>query len=289
MSLYLAKPTGNKLTLAKQSVAPGLLDAYGGADAAYSLRRLTANYTGPVVRVRRSSDSTEQDFTATQVTDGTLTTFCGAGNGFVRTWYDQSGNGNHTSQTTTTKQPQIVSSGALNLLNTKPALKFDGSNDFLSGGDVLDLGSNSLTCFAFSELGANGTIYAKSLSGPEAGRYSVISDSSITYSFLSLTSSSNEATVSALFAKGLFSQQIINGSTNKLFVNAVERASVSISSYSALNTTRRFLLGAYNNATDSGETLFLNGSMSEIVLYLSNQATNRTAIESNINAHYAIY
>ena len=281
--------TPGKVTLKKDSVAAGLLDAYGGAAAAYSLRGLSANYTGPVVRVRRSSDSTEQDFTAAQVTNGTLTTFCGAGNGFVRTWYDQSGNGNHTSQTTTTKQPQIVSSGALNLLNTKPALKFDGSDDFLSGGDVLDLGSNSLTGFAFSELGANGTIYAKSLASSEAGRYSVLAESSVTISLLDVIVSATNATVATVYAKGLFSQQIINGSTNKLFVNAVERASVSISSYSALNTSRRFLLGAYNNATDTGELLFLNGSISEVVLYLSNQTSNRTAIESNINAHYAIY
>ena len=102
----LTEPT--RIVLAKDSVASGLLDAYGGAAAAYSLRRLSANYTGSVVRVRRSSDNTEQDFTATQVTDGTLTTFCGAGDGFVQTWYDQSRNGRAASMTTTTLQPQIV-------------------------------------------------------------------------------------------------------------------------------------------------------------------------------------
>jgi hypothetical protein len=69
------------LRLAKNSVAPQLIDAYPGATSAYSLRNLSWTYGGPVVRVRRSSDNTEQDFTATQVTDGTLTTFCGAGNG----------------------------------------------------------------------------------------------------------------------------------------------------------------------------------------------------------------
>jgi hypothetical protein len=63
----------------------GLLDEFTGSAAAYSLRNLTFLRGGPVVRVRRSSDNAESDFTATQVSDGTLTAFCGAGNGFVRT------------------------------------------------------------------------------------------------------------------------------------------------------------------------------------------------------------
>jgi hypothetical protein len=105
----------------------GLIDEFTGAAAAYSLRDLTFLRGGPVVRVRRSSDNAESDFTATQVSDGTLATFCGAGNGFVRTWYDQSGNGNHAINSTNTvgsRQPQIVTSGAVNLLNSKPCLTY---------------------------------------------------------------------------------------------------------------------------------------------------------------------
>ena len=59
-----------------------LLVDYPGAAAAYSLRNLIDTTTS-VVRVRRSSDNTEQDFSAAEVTDGTLTTFTGANDGFV--------------------------------------------------------------------------------------------------------------------------------------------------------------------------------------------------------------
>ena len=48
--------------------------------AAYSLRNLSKNYTGNVVDVRRSSDSTTQSFTASQVADGSLLNFVNAGN-----------------------------------------------------------------------------------------------------------------------------------------------------------------------------------------------------------------
>ena len=52
----------------------GLLDKYTGAAAAYSLRKLSSS-TSNVVRVRRSSDDAEQDFTAAQVDNGTLVNF----------------------------------------------------------------------------------------------------------------------------------------------------------------------------------------------------------------------
>ena len=39
----------------------GLLDLYPSAAAAYSVRKLRAAYTGNAIRVRRSSDNTEQN------------------------------------------------------------------------------------------------------------------------------------------------------------------------------------------------------------------------------------
>jgi hypothetical protein len=107
-----------------------LLDFAKGADAAYSLRRISSSYSGPVVRVRRSSDSEEADFTADEVA-GSLATWVGAGNdGLVRTWYDQSGNGNDAGQSVAASQPKIVISGALATQGGKPVVNFSASNDF---------------------------------------------------------------------------------------------------------------------------------------------------------------
>ena len=107
----------------------GLLDTYTGAAAAYSLRKLRSAYTGYAIKVRRSSDNTEQDigFSSTFGLDtSSLTSFCGSGNGFVTTWYDQSGNGRNATQTTAANQPQIVSSGSVITLNSKPTMTYDG-------------------------------------------------------------------------------------------------------------------------------------------------------------------
>ena len=97
---------------------------------AYSLRQLKGSITN-VIRVRRSSDNTEQDFTADEITNGTLLTFVGSGDGFVTTWYNQ---GNQTSSnanltnTTTSEQPKIVSSGTLITEGDKPCVEFTASS-----------------------------------------------------------------------------------------------------------------------------------------------------------------
>jgi hypothetical protein len=107
-----------------------LLDTYSGAAAAYSLRRLSGAYTGSAIRVRRASDNTEQDigFVSNELDTATLESFCSGTNGFVKTWYDQSGNGRDATQSTAANQPQIVSSGNVIEVNAKSAITFSLKN-----------------------------------------------------------------------------------------------------------------------------------------------------------------
>lgn len=102
-----------------------LLAEYGGAAAAYSLRALNGNGDS-VVRVRRASDNDEKDFTASQVSSGEMVNWVTEGSatadGFVETWYDQSGNGNDASQATTTSQRKIVDGGTLLTEGGSPAI-----------------------------------------------------------------------------------------------------------------------------------------------------------------------
>lgn len=101
----------------------GALDSLGtGLESAWSsARKLRAAYSGPVIRVRRSSDNAEQDFSGSgslgAVSVAAIESFCGAGNGFLTALYDQSGNGRNLVQATTTIQPQIVTSGVAATLN----------------------------------------------------------------------------------------------------------------------------------------------------------------------------
>jgi hypothetical protein len=92
-----------------------VLDDYPSATVAYSLRKLRTAYSGNAIKVRRSSDNTEQDigFVGNFLDTASLLTFCGAGNGFVTRWYDQSTNVNDCATGTIANQAQVVSSGAM--------------------------------------------------------------------------------------------------------------------------------------------------------------------------------
>lgn len=114
--------------------------SYGGSPSAiYSLRQLY-KYTGPILKIRRSSDSATQDFYFSNDLYGLPTedilSFVGAGNGFIETWYDQSGNARHATNTNTSQQPKIVSNGVMETKNGKPTIVFSGSQQLNASSTV---------------------------------------------------------------------------------------------------------------------------------------------------------
>lgn len=107
----------------------GALDnASSNLASAWSVcRRLRAGYTSNIIRVRRSSDNAESDFgyqADGTVSSAAIASFCGAGDGFLTTIYDQSGNGRNLTQTSTTIQPIICESGTVVTEGSRIAAKF---------------------------------------------------------------------------------------------------------------------------------------------------------------------
>lgn len=97
-----------------------------GAIAAYSVRRIYPYYQGYAVEVRRSTDNATLNigFIENNLDTVTLANFCGAGNGTVRTWYDQSGNGYNAVQLASSRQPSLVTAGVVNTINSRPTITF---------------------------------------------------------------------------------------------------------------------------------------------------------------------
>jgi hypothetical protein len=251
----------------------GLLDEFAGAAAAYSLRDLTFLRGGPVVRVRRSSDNTEQDFTATQVTDGALTTFCGAGDGFVRTWYDQSGNGNHAIQTSVNTQPQIVTNGVVDLFNSKPCLTYVGSGN--SNLVLTKRITNVVSVFQVLRMASVGTANLRFLLGD-----------SVSFDYHPGAGSEDRVWISA----SLSAVSVRNGSNR---IN-----SVATNLTTTLISTSQVLISMVHTGTANVGTLTLDrglagrslvGSLQEVLLYNTSQSSSVSLIESDINAHYSIY
>ncbi len=106
--------------------------------------RLTEKWSGDLVTIRRSSDSTTDTFgLPTETNDSGETVFSDAilldvdsisdfvsgGSGYFSGLFDQSGLGNHLVQATTTKQPLYEAEVGD---NARPALSFDGTDDLIS-------------------------------------------------------------------------------------------------------------------------------------------------------------
>jgi len=259
-----------------QPPTPLLLDLYPNAAAAYSLRQLRTGVTN-VVRVRRSSNSTEADFTAAQVSDGSLAAWVGAGNnGFVRTWYDQSGNGNHAEQSTMVNQPSIVQNGSLITESALPSLDFNGDTQRL---ETTLTGYTESTTFCVARgrtesrngrifgFGQEHSVGTFGLNGSWGFFRSTVNISSLTgFAWL------NRTLVYLQYRQNLGSVLAGNGGTGLGFTH---NSSVAIGALT---------IGDSGFVAECGDAL-----IQELVYYQENQSTNRAAIEANINTHYAIY
>jgi hypothetical protein len=250
-------------------VSVPLLDLYPNASAAYSLRLLRAAYSGFAIRVRRSSDNAEQNigFVSNQLDTAALLTFCGAGNGFVTTWYDQSGNSNNATQATAANQYRIVDAGAIYTNLGKPAL-FNNTNT----ANLL-MGTRTTNTSVF--------LVRKTILGTAARNF-ILGDTN-TFNYHSGSST--------YLLTGVAAASVTSGSN---YSNGVLK-NFTTNSY-PLNSTD--LISMIHNGTANSNCLFqdrgqadnvLFGTIQEVILYSSDQTTNRVGIQDNINLYYDIY
>lgn len=268
--------------LARSAAAPsfvGLLDTYSGASAAYSLRRLRSTYTGNLIRVRRSSDNAEQNigYDSNNVLDtASLLTFVGAGNGFVTTWYDQSGNANNATQSTAVNQPQIVSSGAILTVNSKACMSLSLNNTGFDLGSTITVAASSYNSFVGKKDGAGTMLRALTSSFTDGYRLMNFYDNNY-YLFAKagsyIVSNSTDTTTSQILLTG----QNVAG-TMSIHKNG-NIVATTLGSYNYSNTIGKIGTGASGSAYRLQEAIFYN----------SDKSSSRTGIESNINTFYTIF
>jgi hypothetical protein len=238
---------------------------------------------GPVVRVRRDSDNAERDFSALAISF--IADFVGSGNnGFVETWYDQSGNGKDLTQTTANKQPKIVDTGSLVTLSGKPSIKPDGSDDFLINQDsIWDTISNSaLSCFTVTE---KSTVTNKQL-------WAIGSTADNDGDWL-MGGASTAGNVQ--FRGARFSSNIVNtGTSGTMLLTAfdvtggdafINGSAMGVAASGSPSTTADRLVLFARREGDS----FTTQKISEAIFFANDQASNRVDIETNMNNFYSIF
>ena len=263
-----------------------LLDDYPSAAAAYSLRKLRSAYTGSAIRVRRASNNAEQDigFVNNVIDTSSLTSFCSGTNGFITTWYDQSGNGNNAIQSTAANQPQIVSSGSVILDNSKPSLLFDGSNDRLGFTEINGVtGLSLITVSNYSRISNDSTIFnASDVIIAYTGGF--IKD-------MSIGARQNKSQIyyedgTSKFIAGLS----ISTNTQYLQLGYVSTNGAGISTNGNLTTGTAGLNNSIvRSIAQDFSSVYFQGKIAECIVYPTDQSSNRTGIETNINDFYSIY
>jgi hypothetical protein len=270
----------------------GLLDTYPNAAAAYSLRKLRTAYTGSAIRVRRT-DLTESDigFTAAGNLDTTaLLAFTGTGpldDGFVTTWYDQSGNGINGTQTTAINQPQIVSAGSIINTNSKPSLQFDGVNDFFDHTLNVNSGFSLISAVvknANNSAGIDGVYNFTAPSNRLMNNMMANANSANWGLYINSFKNSgfnifNTQSFIASYSDNLFSGTV----TNYLITNNNTTTVTDNGRYAGDGTKRQYI------GLDVSIAQAYFGTMQEIVVYNSDQYSNLTGFRNNINTYYAIY
>jgi hypothetical protein len=286
---------------------PLLLDVYTGAAAAYSLRKVRTAYTGSAIRVRRSSDNTEQDigFVGVDLDTVSLKNFVGANSGFVTTWYDQSSTNNAT-QSTAANQPRIVNAGVVERDGGQPTLFFDGSNDRLSTSSEITYTTNDQFISIVNSPTSTVTTSSSPMALISGGTASV--DESVIF-FGPVTGTLTNERLSWLIVTNIignvagYGQTTANISGRNLqvfqwYTSTVEIRQNGVAQSLSTSTNGGFVQNTANRLPrifrgigfrSSTASTFFNGKIQEVAIWGSNQNASKTAIESNINTYYAIY
>jgi len=296
-----------------------LLDSFPGAHSAYSLRKLDKDYSGNVLVVQRDNgDTTAVGFVGNFLDTASMKTFCGTGAGDscrVRIWYDQSGNGRIQRQDTAARQPLVMTNGAINYIGGRVAIDFNTSQ-FLQAQTATDwnflhqagkyFNFGVVKAFNVADPNTSGTVWATRNAGAIAGSLFVFDDRASLPANNRLNHTITN-TAPAVVALNAFDNAV---NANTVFLHTVfgdagnataaQRSGVAVNANSFTQNNTSTLAASTDNAAHPLHlgvgrsaagviTSFFTGQIFEQIFYASDETSNRTAINTNINNFYLIY
>lgn len=266
----------------------GILDTYTGATGAWSFRRLRGAYEGYAVRMRRSSDNTEQDFgfgsNGVDFDSSGASSFIGGGTGYIVTWYDQTINGINLITDAYGYQPTYVASG----IGSKPCMDFIN----VTADPVL---YNTSTFYETLVTTSAGFIVGVCTFDTGSSQSSKYSDKTLI---------GDQAGYIAITAQSTPSLTAYNWSTAENYVT--QSASTGTDTLITWRHDTGYLYSSKNGATEgwiaSGDTqysgqiqvgqaygLAWDGKVSELICWDTAHASDHANIEDAINTYYTIY
>ncbi|MEL0118176.1 MAG: hypothetical protein VXB01_04465 [Opitutae bacterium] len=195
---------------------------------------------------------------------------------YLQSWYDQSGNSNDATQTTAASQPKIYDwDNGLVTENGKPAVEFDGTNDYLS----LDAATNltNTTCQVIVTVYDTSTSEVKMPMGSSTTFWQHYNSNQVR-----VRTSSGDLPYTTGLSNGSQYVGVLNGTGTNYVIrqNGVEKISQSSTSNVAISEIGR---GFDNNA------YAFDNNIQEVIIYESDKSSILSGIEANVNDYYSIY
>jgi hypothetical protein len=241
-----------------------------------------------------NSDQTANRFKIESNINNHHTIYSAAQNGFVNTWYDQSGNGFNAVADADANEPKIVNSGSL----LTDGLKFSLGNNLKLSGTGLDIFKNTqyaqvfyvikindtstaLTGFFEAQNNASQSRFLLRNSNATAGRISLGGRRLDGDSFSSFQSNSGHSNAKIVLAG------FINYSDEEAFIfkNGTQIGSNTSFLDAGRTSDTRSTNIAIGRASANNTAEF---DAEELIIFNISQAANQTAIETNMINHYGI-
>jgi hypothetical protein len=256
------------------------LDTYTGATAAYSVRKLSSSYSGSCIEAYRVSDGATQDigFDADGLIDtAAIISFASGGEVRVRTWYDQSGNALDAVQTASANMARIYDGSSIYEDNGNPAVDFN-NNQFFSVGSSQWTDGAMMASIVFSRRSGNDTYWTSN------GAVFRLFYESIKHGFIHYGTTPNSTEKGSAPASGqLLTTSRFGGGSADLYENGTSVAS----SPTVTGSMSTASVGAFMAQRSDG-ALRMDGTIQELIHWGSDQTSNRTGVEINLNDYYQI-
>jgi hypothetical protein len=249
------------------------------ANAAYSFRLLSSNYSGNCLRIRRSNDDSVLDI---NFLNGTLNIkrlmeFVGSNTGYINILYDHSGNNIDLIQNDFELQPILVNNGVLQKNNNLPAINSGlRSGSYLESLQTYDVNSASFIS-VYNKTTNNGTRVS--------GFRSSILNASKTFAqevdnSIRFDGSARAGSITPILGNEIrYSEKHNNILLD--YINGIENINLSIIRYTDGN------LNILNPKTDL--TGSPGGYWHETIFWFNSKKNNRILIEENINNYYNFF
>jgi len=210
----------------------------------------------------------------------------------VTTWYDQSGNGRHATQTVAGDQPMISNYGGIYVTNSKPSIFFNliyGYTAFQHSLGVSSGYSAMIGVIRSYSPSSGKTLYSFTPANARIMNllYGNIDPTNQWGTYLNSPKSSGYLAYGSQTLIASFADNSISGTpTNYLATNNNNVVTVTDTSRALAGNTTNQYIGRYS-PSGLGETYV--GHLQELIAYNNDKYSSLSGIRNNINSYYTIY